>query len=127
MPVSPKQRKREAIEIALEEALMQLAAGHWRDTENLLRDGLAKLLALQARPVNVAPTANGAPDRQRSLGLQRGLQLLALFDEKRPVWRLSDLADELGYSRSTTHRYAMSLVALGQLEQTTGHRYKRVS
>ena len=47
-----------------------------------------------------------------------------MFDQQR-IWRLADLADTLGLSRSTAHRYLASLVALGQLEQTSGRLYKR--
>jgi IclR family pca regulon transcriptional regulator len=58
-----------------------------------------------------------------SSSLQRGLGLLACFKPERPVLGVAQLADQLGMSRSTTHRYASTLLALGYLRQVPGHRY----
>ena len=52
-----------------------------------------------------------------SQSLERGLAILGCFTPKRPVLGIADIADELGMSRSTTHRYVITLVALGYLEQ----------
>ncbi|MGC2374154.1 MAG: helix-turn-helix domain-containing protein, partial [Solirubrobacteraceae bacterium] len=38
--------------------------------------------------------------------------------------RISELADMIGVSRSTTHRYSMTLVRLGYLEQDEKRRYR---
>jgi DNA-binding IclR family transcriptional regulator len=35
---------------------------------------------------------------------------------ERPVLRIADIADALDMSRSTTHRYVLTLTALGYLE-----------
>ncbi len=43
---------------------------------------------------------------------------------KRQVLRISELADMIKVSRSTTHRYAQTLVELGCLEQDRKHRYR---
>ena len=48
----------------------------------------------------------------------RVLHTRAAFDEA------PDIADKLGLSRSTTHRYATTLVALGFLEQSPSRRYR---
>jgi IclR family pca regulon transcriptional regulator len=40
------------------------------------------------------------------------------------VLGIADIADELGMSRSTTHRYAITLVALGYLEQGASRKYR---
>ena len=37
---------------------------------------------------------------------------------------IADIADGLGMSRSTTHRYVITLVALGYLEQGTSRKYR---
>jgi IclR family pca regulon transcriptional regulator len=58
-----------------------------------------------------------------SQSLERGLAILACFTPERPVWGISDLADELSMSRSTTHRYALTLTALGYLVQDTHRKY----
>jgi DNA-binding MarR family transcriptional regulator len=52
-----------------------------------------------------------------SQSLERGLAILGCFSPERPVLGIADIADELGMSRSTTHRYVITLVALGYLEQ----------
>lgn len=59
-----------------------------------------------------------------SQSLERGLALLACFTPAQPSMRLADIADKLGLSRSTTHRYATTLVALGFLEQSPSRRYR---
>jgi IclR family pca regulon transcriptional regulator len=40
------------------------------------------------------------------------------------VLGIADIADELGMSRSTTHRYVITLVALGYLEQGASRKYR---
>ncbi len=44
-----------------------------------------------------------------SQSLERGLAILGCFTPKRPVLGIADIADELGMSRSTTHRYVITL------------------
>jgi IclR family pca regulon transcriptional regulator len=52
------------------------------------------------------------------------LAILACFTPSRPVLGIADIADELGMSRSTTHRYVITLVALGYLEQGASRKYR---
>jgi IclR family pca regulon transcriptional regulator len=59
-----------------------------------------------------------------SQSLERGLAILSSFTAKRPVLGIADIADELGMSRSTTHRYVITLVALGYLEQGASRKYR---
>jgi IclR family pca regulon transcriptional regulator len=59
-----------------------------------------------------------------SQSLERGLAILTCFTPKRPVLGIADIADELGMSRSTTHRYVITLVALGYLEQGASRKYR---
>ncbi|HEY7891330.1 MAG TPA: IclR family transcriptional regulator [Solirubrobacteraceae bacterium] len=59
-----------------------------------------------------------------SQSLERGLAILSCFSAERPVRGIADLADELGMSRSTTHRYVVTLVALGYLEQDAQRKYR---
>jgi IclR family pca regulon transcriptional regulator len=40
-----------------------------------------------------------------SQSLERGLAILSCFTPTRPVLGIADIADHLGMSRSTTHRY----------------------
>ncbi len=59
-----------------------------------------------------------------SQSLERGLAILGAFTPERPVLGIADIADELGMSRSTTHRYVITLVALGFLEQGASRKYR---
>jgi IclR family pca regulon transcriptional regulator len=59
-----------------------------------------------------------------SSSLQAGLAILNCFSAQKPVLGIAKLADELNMSRSTTHRYASTLVALGYLEQDQARRYR---
>lgn len=59
-----------------------------------------------------------------SQSLERGLAILGCFTPDRPVLGIADIADELGMSRSTTHRYVITLVALGYVEQGASRKYR---
>ncbi len=59
-----------------------------------------------------------------SQSLERGLAILECFTPERPVWGIADLADELGMSRSTTHRYVLTLSTLGHLVQGSRRKYR---
>ena len=59
-----------------------------------------------------------------SQSLERGLAILTCFTPDRPVLGIANIADELGMSRSTTHRYVITLVALGYLEQGASRKYR---
>jgi IclR family transcriptional regulator, pca regulon regulatory protein len=66
--------------------------------------------------MGVNPSA--APrDRGHSQSLERGLEILSSFTSTRPRLGVSELAREVGISRSTSHRYIATLAALGYLEQ----------
>jgi IclR family pca regulon transcriptional regulator len=59
-----------------------------------------------------------------SQSLERGLAILKCFTPKYPLLGIADIADELGMSRSTTHRYVITLLALGYLEQSASRKYR---
>ncbi len=60
-----------------------------------------------------------------SQSLERGLAILGVFRPDRPVLGIAEIADELGMSRSTTHRYVITLVVLGFMEQEkTNSKYR---
>ena len=59
-----------------------------------------------------------------SQSLERGLALLGCFTPQRPVRGIADLSEELGMSRSTTHRYLTTLLALGYLTQGARRKYR---
>jgi IclR family transcriptional regulator, pca regulon regulatory protein len=59
-----------------------------------------------------------------SHSLGRGLAILACYTPERPVLGIAELAEQLGISRSTTHRYVRTLVSLGYLEQDASRKYR---
>jgi IclR family transcriptional regulator, pca regulon regulatory protein len=59
-----------------------------------------------------------------SQSLERGLAILECFTPERPVWGIADLADALGMSPSTTHRYVLTLTQLGYLVQGARRKYR---
>jgi IclR family transcriptional regulator, pca regulon regulatory protein len=60
-----------------------------------------------------------------SQSLERGLAVLSSFGPDRPTLGISQLARELGLTRSTTHRYVATLASLRYLEQDrTTRRYR---
>ena len=63
-------------------------------------------------------------DPRYSQSLERGLAILECFTPQSPVLGIADIADELGMSRSTTHRYVITLVALGYLDQGASRKYR---
>jgi IclR family pca regulon transcriptional regulator len=66
----------------------------------------------------------GLREPRYSQSLERGLAVLGCFTAKRPVLGIADIAEELALSRSTTHRYVVTLVALGYLEQGASRKYR---
>ena len=80
----------------------------------------ARRLARKAAPRRRPTERNG----RFSSSLRAGLAILNCFSAEQPVLGIANLADELSMSRSTTHRYASTLVALGYLEQDQARRYR---
>jgi IclR family transcriptional regulator, pca regulon regulatory protein len=79
------------------------------------------------RPATASEPAWSIPSLREprySQSLERGLAILSCFTPKRPILGIADIADELGMSRSTTHRYVITLVALGYLEQGASRKYR---
>jgi IclR family transcriptional regulator, pca regulon regulatory protein len=59
-----------------------------------------------------------------SQSLERGLAILECFTPELPVLGIADIAKRLGMSRSTTHRYVTTLLALGYLDQGAKRKYR---
>jgi IclR family pca regulon transcriptional regulator len=64
------------------------------------------------------------PDPRLSRSLEYGVAILETFSGARQTLGIADIAELVGISRSTTHRYALTLVALGQLEQDSKRKYR---
>jgi IclR family pca regulon transcriptional regulator len=79
------------------------------------------------RPGSPYPDTWRIPDLSEprySQSLERGLAILECFTPALPVLGIADIADRLGMSRSTTHRYVTTLVALGYLVQGAKRKYR---
>jgi IclR family transcriptional regulator, pca regulon regulatory protein len=59
-----------------------------------------------------------------SQSLERGLAILECFTPETPVLGIADIAGRLGMSRSTTHRYVTTLLALEYLRQGAKRKYR---
>jgi hypothetical protein len=125
--------QREAITITLSPAQVDVvvrAAAHGRapSVSALVAESLAAARTNGARVDSRGATGgSGAPGRgylpsssddpRLSRSLLRGLSLLTGFGPDGAERGIVDLADELGMSPSTAHRYALTLVELGLLER----------
>lgn len=132
-----KMRTGEAIaraRLLLEDATAELAKVTSRNrarqiaiVEELTRAAQVRLASLTAEPL--AGKGIRLPNIPRySTSLARGFAILDLFPPTRnDLLGIADIAQRLNMSRSTAHRYVITLVALGQLEQPEGtQRYRRV-
>jgi len=66
----------------------------------------------------------GPPDPKQSRSVEYGAAILRCYSSDRRGLGIADMADLVGMSRSTTHRYAVTLVALGYLEQDSKRKYR---
>jgi IclR family pca regulon transcriptional regulator len=80
--------------------------------------------AAQSNRQQSAPWVPTLREPRYSQSLERGLAILVCFTPERPVLGIADIAELLGMSRSTTHRYVITLVALGYLEQDASSKYR---
>jgi IclR family transcriptional regulator, pca regulon regulatory protein len=65
-------------------------------------------------------------DSASSQSLERGLAILGAFTPDRPALGISELAQRLGLTRSTTHRYVTTLAKLRYLDQDEATRKYRL-
>ena len=80
--------------------------------------------ATALKPPDPAWSISGLLESRYSQSLERGMAVLGCFTPKRPFLGISDIADDLGMSRSTTHRYVATLAALGYLRQDASRKYQ---
>jgi IclR family transcriptional regulator, pca regulon regulatory protein len=59
-----------------------------------------------------------------STSVDAGLAALRTLSGDQPLRDVADVADELGLSRSTAHRYLTTLVELGFAEQSASRKYR---
>jgi IclR family pca regulon transcriptional regulator len=81
---------------------------------------------MSRRTVGPVVSAGELPERPeyRVEALAKGLRILSLFDEKRPSWRVSDLAAAAGLPMPTVYRAVMTLAAEGYLDHLPNGDYR---
>jgi IclR family transcriptional regulator, pca regulon regulatory protein len=77
-----------------------------------------------SRPKGLKLRVLPKPEPRLSRSLEYGVALLECYSSERRDLGIADLADLVGISRSTMHRYAITLVELGFLEQNNKHKYR---
>jgi IclR family pca regulon transcriptional regulator len=70
------------------------------------------------------PQIEESADPRRSRSLEYGAAILRCYSSEHQALGIADLAEVIGVSRSTTHRYAMTLATLGYLEQDSRRKYR---
>jgi DNA-binding MarR family transcriptional regulator len=131
-----KNRKRSSISITLspaqvDQVVRAAATSRAPGISELLVDALAGRVARDRDAGKSSLSVAGAApidtvDPRFSRSLLRGLLLLSCFDPGGDERGIVEIADELGMSPSTTHRYALTLVELGLLERCPDTRKYRL-
>jgi IclR family transcriptional regulator, pca regulon regulatory protein len=80
----------------------------------------SKKFPTQPRSGRISPT----PDPRMSRSFEYGAAILEAFSHEHLALGIAELAEFVGITRSTTHRYAATLVALGYLEQDPKRKYR---
>ncbi len=70
------------------------------------------------------PRVRKNPSPKYSRSLEYGVAMLESFSSEEQELGIAEMAVRVGLSRSTTHRYAVTLVALGYLEQDSKRKYR---
>lgn len=78
--------------------------------------GFAEMITTALSHAETGVPASDDPRTSRSL--LRGLAVLACFDADDESLGLTEIADRLGINPSTVHRYLLTLVQVGLLEQS---------
>jgi IclR family transcriptional regulator, pca regulon regulatory protein len=84
-----------------------------------VHEGRRQGLPRNLRPLRIRPVS----DPRLSRSFEFGVAILESFSCEHEAFGIAELADIVGTSRSTAHRYAITLVALGYLEQDSKRRY----
>lgn len=75
-------------------------------------------------PLNDEESVRHLRELHSSLSPECYLAILDCFTLERPVRGTAEVAEELGMSPSTAHRYMIGLVALGYVERCANRRYR---
>jgi hypothetical protein len=118
----------------IDEVLRAASRGRAPSISTLIADTLNAPLADGAKRSTKARKASrpsgympiGTVDPRLSRSLLRGLSILTCFGPDGDSRGIVEIAEDLGMSPSTTHRYALTLVELGLLERCPDTRKYRL-
>jgi IclR family pca regulon transcriptional regulator len=82
---------------------------------------MSSLPTTGAKPVNRQKNSNAEPHFKYVKSLERGLAIIAAFNEEHPQLTLADVGRATGLDRSTARRFLLTLKALGYVEQNDRH------
>jgi IclR family transcriptional regulator, pca regulon regulatory protein len=94
------------------------------DKQGTSKSSAGKARAQVASSSPPTPRIRPAPDPRLSRSLEYGIAILESFSREHQALGIAEMADIVGISRSTAHRYAITLVALGHLEQDPKRKYR---
>lgn len=122
-----KTELKKAIPKILDEAATEAEHGNWDNTLSIMRRAEGEIVLNTDKQVTVQAGGKVKRTAGISQSMVTGFEILGVFTPKVTLLGISDIADALGISRSTTHRYVTTLVMLGQLTQEPATRkYRRV-
>jgi hypothetical protein len=123
--------------VQIDEVLRAAAGSRVPSLSTLIADSLGAPLQQRSSQPQAGQTPNGVShelgylpsdtsDPRLSRSLLRGLSILTRFGPEGEARGIVELADELGMSPSTAHRYAQTLIELGLLERCPKSRKYRL-
>jgi hypothetical protein len=123
--------------VQVDEVVRAASGGRAPSLATLIADSLGAPLAGRSSPAESDQPKNGASpelghlpsdtsDPRLSRSLLRGLSILTRFGPEGEARGIVELAEELGMSPSTAHRYAQTLIELGLLERCPKSRKYRL-
>lgn len=138
VPINGARRKRqrartrlvERVQDILSEAQQEVAGRRWENAIPMMRHAVEQAtIGTDPKLVTVAHRHPSPKDPSLSDSTIQALDILSVFDHHkrdRPLLGIAELADTLGMSRSTVHRYVTTLCYCGQLEQhPPSRKYRR--
>jgi AraC-like DNA-binding protein len=114
-----QKRRIDRVAEVVENGLRELVGQRWEQAaaQFALAEQMSVAATVRSVPLVRDAAARRARDPRYSSSLGTGLAILMLFTPEAPAWGISEIAAELGMSRSTVHRYCVTLVRLGHITQ----------
>lgn len=111
-----------------EDAARQLATGEFANARGFLETALGMTSAIiAAAGTRVRKVTVPEKNIRYSSSLVTGLRILECFTDAQALLGVAEVSERVSIPRSTAHRYLITLVQLGQIEQPAGagRKYRR--